>query len=965
MVLAAVAVFVMVIAVGVAIDMARDQTTLSKVGGALDAAGLAAGGAVKAALLPGGSCNGHNGGDLTSCLTGVATTASAKYVKANFPAGYLGVSNVTPAVAVNMSDRSISLTIDTSEQTSLMSVVGVNSVPVHVFSKVSFGASGAQCDAAPTGPSVDGQCGATYDTCKSGTFSNARTVVNSFFGNAHDWPWMCMGTGAGKNAICHGCPDGSCAVSTDGSPPVVTTGECNAFPTVDPNAATFFAPPPGGNFPASTTFAAEDMAWLNYYVSQSAINSNFYVDPTTWYLMDNIQLCSAGAAVNIARDPIKGIVSWTCAGEGTGSTNVSCSIDNCSLAGQCLTTVSMQQWLNGNGKGNFCTLGAGTINNMSAGYLTWTCQGSDNTPPTACSATVSTPFVNGQCGSASGVAAASTPTGNLCANGSTTGVTKSGDSWTWTCQGEGGGSNASCSALAISQGSTCTVGGGSCVVYENFSNGSLGCGDPAASSTWTFWGVGQGSKGAGNTGCSNGATPTFTDNGAALSVTWNPSTGIYTPATPVSLGDVIAFGCPGTVAGNCPTLPDTQACTTGGGSCIAYKAADGSVGCGDPSHPGAGYPSTWIFWGAGGSSSGGGAICSDGGTPMWSIPVTRDGSSGNYYPSGGVAVYPGESISYTCVSQNATSCTNSLVTGGGSCLAYKAADGSIGCGDPSHPSAGYPSTWSFWGTGQSTTQSGNTAHMECSSGVAQWSLPVSKDPTTGKMSVTGIALSPGDEIGFSCKTYASAAAGPARPTGYGYWIGGTGTDFSSFFFNGSGQLACENIQQTYTGTTTVLPLTNVVVGPVYGLYTVSGDVHGSSCINPYVSSTYLSQAHYSYERDTSPSNCPDTYNAYWPGGVGEITSSSCVNCAAGTATGMFNAYTCTPSPPAPEGYPYGIGYGVHPACTLCDVPEGISRPNGFTSLDGISYYGLSCGPYTCYDFVPNTSANPPAPPAGN
>lgn len=57
--------------------------------------------------------------------------------------------------------------------------------------------------------------------------------------------------------------------------------------------------------------------------------------------------------------------------------------------------------------------------------------------------TVVAPLVNGSCGAASGTAASSTPSSNLCSTGTASSVSGSGP-WSWSCNGSG--SNASCSA---------------------------------------------------------------------------------------------------------------------------------------------------------------------------------------------------------------------------------------------------------------------------------------------------------------------------------------------------------------------------------------------------------------------------------------------------------------------------------------------------------------------------------------
>jgi Flp pilus assembly protein TadG len=131
--------FTMVIAMGVAIDMSRGNTLQAKMGSALDTAGLAAGVAVSASLQTGGLCAGSNlTTSLNTCETGVAQAAANKYFSANFPAGSQGTGTFSPAVTVN-SDGTLSLTANTNQTTDFVSIVGVNSVPVSKFTKISLG----------------------------------------------------------------------------------------------------------------------------------------------------------------------------------------------------------------------------------------------------------------------------------------------------------------------------------------------------------------------------------------------------------------------------------------------------------------------------------------------------------------------------------------------------------------------------------------------------------------------------------------------------------------------------------------------------------------------------------------------------------------------------------------------------------------------------------------------------------
>ena len=93
---------------------------------------------------------------------------------------------------------------------------------------------------------------------------------------------------------------------------------------------------------------------------------------------------------------------------------------------------------------SYCAYGGDYVN----GNVNWYDQ--------LCTAGTSCTVVNGSCGTANGVASASTPSANLCSAGSNTTVTSSGNSWTWDCNGSYG-TNASCSAPWIRAGACGTA----------------------------------------------------------------------------------------------------------------------------------------------------------------------------------------------------------------------------------------------------------------------------------------------------------------------------------------------------------------------------------------------------------------------------------------------------------------------------------------------------------------------------
>jgi Protein of unknown function (DUF1565) len=89
----------------------------------------------------------------------------------------------------------------------------------------------------------------------------------------------------------------------------------------------------------------------------------------------------------------------------------------------------------------------------------WTCNGSGPHHTNAsCSAPFASSTVNGNCGSANGVASCTPPNGSLCSSGIASAVSGSGNGpWAWSCAGSGGGTSATCNAPA---GTDCGGGGG-------------------------------------------------------------------------------------------------------------------------------------------------------------------------------------------------------------------------------------------------------------------------------------------------------------------------------------------------------------------------------------------------------------------------------------------------------------------------------------------------------------------------
>ena len=96
---------------------------------------------------------------------------------------------------------------------------------------------------------------------------------------------------------------------------------------------------------------------------------------------------------------------------------------------------------------NLCT--AGTASAVTgSGPWAWSCAGSNGGTTASCSAPLAQQTINGQCGSANGVAVSTAPTTNLCSAGTASAVTGSGP-WAWNCLGSNGGTTACCSRPAF------------------------------------------------------------------------------------------------------------------------------------------------------------------------------------------------------------------------------------------------------------------------------------------------------------------------------------------------------------------------------------------------------------------------------------------------------------------------------------------------------------------------------------
>lgn len=128
------AMFMLLAATGVSVDMARAQILQQKMSSSLDAAGLAAG----------ATANVIN-----------AQTQATKYFNANFPSGYLGAGSVTlitscadisgnSVTCTSPSVNTINLNASTTQPTAILSTIGIYHVTVAAASQITRATSGME-----------------------------------------------------------------------------------------------------------------------------------------------------------------------------------------------------------------------------------------------------------------------------------------------------------------------------------------------------------------------------------------------------------------------------------------------------------------------------------------------------------------------------------------------------------------------------------------------------------------------------------------------------------------------------------------------------------------------------------------------------------------------------------------------------------------------------------------------------
>ena len=167
----------------------------------------------------------------------------------------------------------------------------------------------------------------------------------------------------------------------------------------------------------------------------------------------NQNLCIAGTPATPALSSNQTTWLWSCNGV-NGGTSSACAATNSA-------TQTTTNWVCGSANGttvnttptiNLCADGTATTVAWN-GPWSWSCNGLNGWSNASCSANKTAAIVNWVCGSANNTPTSTTPTTNLCAAGSASSVawagTTNGDSsWNWSCNGLNGWSNASCGATS-------------------------------------------------------------------------------------------------------------------------------------------------------------------------------------------------------------------------------------------------------------------------------------------------------------------------------------------------------------------------------------------------------------------------------------------------------------------------------------------------------------------------------------
>ncbi len=168
----------------------------------------------------------------------------------------------------------------------------------------------------------------------------------------------------------------------------------------------------------------------------------------------------------------------------------------------------------------------------------------------------------GACGTANGIASATTPTA-LCTTGTPSSVSNAGNTWNWTCAGPSGGSSASCSAPQIVAGACGSASGSTPLTTTPAGTAACSAGTVVSivTGTTTFtWGC-SGINGGASTSCSapiaatNGACGTANGTNVASAPTGAAACRAGVSTTPTNPSNTFSWTCNGLAGGS------SQACT--------------------------------------------------------------------------------------------------------------------------------------------------------------------------------------------------------------------------------------------------------------------------------------------------------------------------------------------------------------------------------------------------------------------
>ncbi|UBS31548.1 hypothetical protein LBX01_08455 [Altererythrobacter sp. N1] len=329
-------------------------------------------------------------------------------------------------------------------------------------------ANGVATSTAPSGGSL----------CSSGSASAVTSTSDTYL-------WSCTASGVTSNCSAPKVSVGICGSATEIETSIAPTDDLcalgNDSPVVD-NTVEWSWSCSGLNGGAAVSCTAPKPAC---------------VVPLNGSCSSTAGACSAGSASNDNGATSCGTTrTWKCVGENGGSTA------NCSKANAACPTIvngvcgsADNSWSPTEPTTNLCSSGtpsARTFNpgdsSCSSSCWDWSCAGSGGGTTDYCYGYQGTPQ-NGVCGSANGGTFSSTPTSNLCSQGTVSGMSGSGP-WTWNCLGWYGGTNASCSAS-----------------YESSTTVNGVCGPADGMNRPSAWAISSGDQ------CSQGTPSEITDDG--------------------------------------------------------------------------------------------------------------------------------------------------------------------------------------------------------------------------------------------------------------------------------------------------------------------------------------------------------------------------------------------------------------------------------------------------------------------